>query len=158
MILSCAVAAVYDSTLNFRNNKMPTLLGILNGKKYHADIYLRYNEMFWHPGLQHFMSCLLVWSFFIWEIWLPPLTYRRIPLELIPEDEAECAAWLHKLYQEKVRVCWRWRFLMDTGFLHRGLFSRGSKPHRSWWMLYVSFTVSNSTNYDSDINDNSNRT
>lgn len=31
-------------------------------------------------------------------------TGRRIPLESIPEDEAECAAWLHKLYQEKVRV------------------------------------------------------
>lgn len=28
--------------------------------------------------------------------------YRRIPLENIPEDEAECAAWLHQLYQEKV--------------------------------------------------------
>uniref|UniRef100_A0A7N6FM74 1-acyl-sn-glycerol-3-phosphate acyltransferase delta n=1 Tax=Anabas testudineus TaxID=64144 RepID=A0A7N6FM74_ANATE len=59
-------AAVYDSTLNFRNNETPTLLGILHGKKYHADLYV-----------------------------------RRIPLELIPEDEAECAAWLHKLYQEK---------------------------------------------------------
>ncbi|XP_026166057.1 1-acyl-sn-glycerol-3-phosphate acyltransferase delta [Mastacembelus armatus] len=60
------VAAVYDTTLNFRNNEAPTLLGILNGKKYHADFYV-----------------------------------RRIPLELIPEEEAECAAWLHKLYQEK---------------------------------------------------------
>ncbi|XP_034754161.1 1-acyl-sn-glycerol-3-phosphate acyltransferase delta isoform X2 [Etheostoma cragini] len=60
------VAAVYDSTLNFRNNEVPTLLGVLNGMKYHADLYV-----------------------------------RRIPLELIPEDEAECAAWLHKLYQEK---------------------------------------------------------
>ncbi|XP_012714752.2 1-acyl-sn-glycerol-3-phosphate acyltransferase delta [Fundulus heteroclitus] len=60
------VAAVYDSTLNFRNNEVPTLLGILNGKKYHADLYV-----------------------------------RRIPLESVPEDEAECAAWLHKLYQEK---------------------------------------------------------
>ncbi|XP_036980884.1 1-acyl-sn-glycerol-3-phosphate acyltransferase delta [Acanthopagrus latus] len=59
-------AAVYDSTLNFRNNETPTLLDILNGKKYHADLYV-----------------------------------RRIPLESIPEDEAECAAWLHKLYQEK---------------------------------------------------------
>lgn len=36
-----AAAAVYDSTLNFRNNEMPTLLGILNGKKYHADLYVR---------------------------------------------------------------------------------------------------------------------
>ncbi|XP_070697284.1 1-acyl-sn-glycerol-3-phosphate acyltransferase delta [Pempheris klunzingeri] len=59
-------AAVYDSTLNFRNNETPTLLGVLNGRKYHADLYV-----------------------------------RRIPLESIPEDEAECAAWLHKLYQEK---------------------------------------------------------
>lgn len=59
-------AAVYDSTLNFRNNEAPTLLGLLNGKKYHADLYV-----------------------------------RRIPLDSIPEGEAECAAWLHKLYQEK---------------------------------------------------------
>lgn len=59
-------SAVYDSTLNFRNNENPTLLGILNGKKYHADLYV-----------------------------------RRIPLEEIPEDEQECATWLHKLYQEK---------------------------------------------------------
>ncbi|XP_073689891.1 1-acyl-sn-glycerol-3-phosphate acyltransferase delta [Garra rufa] len=60
------VTAVYDSTLNFRNNEVPTLLGVLNGKKYHADLYV-----------------------------------RRIPLDTIPEDESECAAWLHKLYQEK---------------------------------------------------------
>lgn len=33
-----------------------------------------------------------------------PLGHRRIPLEMIPEDEAECATWLHKLYQEKVRA------------------------------------------------------
>ncbi|XP_029926033.1 1-acyl-sn-glycerol-3-phosphate acyltransferase delta isoform X2 [Myripristis murdjan] len=61
-----AAAAIYDSTLNFRNNECPTLLGVLSGKKYHADLYV-----------------------------------RRIPLESVPEDEAECAAWLHKLYQEK---------------------------------------------------------
>uniref|UniRef100_A0A672S9H9 1-acyl-sn-glycerol-3-phosphate acyltransferase delta n=1 Tax=Sinocyclocheilus grahami TaxID=75366 RepID=A0A672S9H9_SINGR len=60
------VTAVYDSTLNFRNNEMPTLLGVLNGKKYHADLYV-----------------------------------RRIPLDTIPEDESECAAWLYKLYQDK---------------------------------------------------------
>ncbi|XP_062912489.1 1-acyl-sn-glycerol-3-phosphate acyltransferase delta-like [Mobula hypostoma] len=29
------------------------------------------------------------------------LYVRRIPLEEIPEDEKECANWLHKLYQEK---------------------------------------------------------
>ncbi|KAK1904966.1 1-acyl-sn-glycerol-3-phosphate acyltransferase delta [Dissostichus eleginoides] len=49
-----------------QKQRSPTLLDILNGKKYHADLYV-----------------------------------RRIPLELIPEGEAECAAWLHKLYQEK---------------------------------------------------------
>ncbi|XP_034538358.1 1-acyl-sn-glycerol-3-phosphate acyltransferase delta [Notolabrus celidotus] len=59
-------AAVYDSTLNFRDKEAPSLLGMLQGKKYHADLYV-----------------------------------RRIPLESIPEGEAECAAWLHKLYQEK---------------------------------------------------------
>ncbi|XP_072293722.1 1-acyl-sn-glycerol-3-phosphate acyltransferase delta isoform X2 [Eucyclogobius newberryi] len=59
-------AAVYDSTINFRHNETPTLLGLLNGKKYHADMYV-----------------------------------RRIPLDSVPEEEAECAAWLHKLYQEK---------------------------------------------------------
>ncbi|XP_069708298.1 1-acyl-sn-glycerol-3-phosphate acyltransferase delta isoform X1 [Phaenicophaeus curvirostris] len=35
------VSAVYDSTLNFRNNENPTLLGVLNGKKYQADLYVR---------------------------------------------------------------------------------------------------------------------
>ncbi|XP_043557369.1 1-acyl-sn-glycerol-3-phosphate acyltransferase gamma [Chiloscyllium plagiosum] len=60
------VTAVYDVTLNFRDNKNPTLLGILHGKQYHADM------------------CV-----------------RRFPLEDIPEDEKECAAWLHRLYQEK---------------------------------------------------------
>lgn len=27
---------------------------------------------------------------------------RRFPVEDIPDDEQECAKWLHKLYQEKV--------------------------------------------------------
>lgn len=30
------------------------------------------------------------------------LPCRRIPLEEVPEDEDECSAWLHRLYQEKV--------------------------------------------------------
>ncbi|XP_023602635.1 1-acyl-sn-glycerol-3-phosphate acyltransferase delta [Myotis lucifugus] len=60
------VSAVYDCTLNFRNNENPTLLGVLNGRKYHADMYV-----------------------------------RRIPLEQVPEDEDQCSAWLHRLYQEK---------------------------------------------------------
>lgn len=35
------VTAVYDSTLNFKNNETPTLRGILSGKKYYADLYVR---------------------------------------------------------------------------------------------------------------------
>ncbi|KAK1344280.1 hypothetical protein QTO34_014845 [Cnephaeus nilssonii] len=35
------VAAIYDVTLNFRGNKNPSLLGILYGKKYEADMCLR---------------------------------------------------------------------------------------------------------------------
>lgn len=31
-----------------------------------------------------------------------PLPCRRIPLEQVPEDEDQCSAWLHRLYQEKV--------------------------------------------------------
>lgn len=36
-----SAAAIYDSTLNFRNDEPPSLLDILNGKKYHADLYVR---------------------------------------------------------------------------------------------------------------------
>lgn len=46
LALSHAAAAVYDSTLNFRNNETPTLLDILNGKKYHADLYVRYEDCY----------------------------------------------------------------------------------------------------------------
>lgn len=35
------VSAVYDVTLNFRKNKNPSLLGILYGKKYEADMCVR---------------------------------------------------------------------------------------------------------------------
>jgi lysophosphatidic acid acyltransferase/lysophosphatidylinositol acyltransferase len=35
------VAAIYDVTLNFRGNKNPSLLGILYGKKYMADMCVR---------------------------------------------------------------------------------------------------------------------
>lgn len=38
---SSSVAAVYDVTLNFRGNKNPSLLGILYGKKYEADMCVR---------------------------------------------------------------------------------------------------------------------
>ncbi|NXX89348.1 PLCD acyltransferase, partial [Centropus bengalensis] len=74
------VSAVYDSTLNFRNNENPTLLGVLNGKKYQADLYVR--------QVTHIL-------FDFWHIEM------RIPLEEVPEDEQECSNWLHKLYQEK---------------------------------------------------------
>lgn len=39
--LSPSVAAIYDVTLNFRGNKNPSLLGILYGKKYEADMCVR---------------------------------------------------------------------------------------------------------------------
>ncbi|XP_026872361.2 1-acyl-sn-glycerol-3-phosphate acyltransferase delta isoform X1 [Electrophorus electricus] len=88
------VTAVYDSTLNFRNNQIPTLLGVLNGKKYHADLYV-----------------------------------RRIPLDTIPEDESECAAWLHRLYQEKDRF--------QDEYTQTGHFPGPvvSPPRRPWSLL-----------------------
>lgn len=87
-------AAVYDSTLNFRNNETPTLLGIISGKKYHADLYV-----------------------------------RRIPLELIPDGEAECAAWLHKLYQEKDS------FMEDYAQTGRFPGPIVSPPRRPWSLI-----------------------
>lgn len=39
--VSPPVSAVYDVTLNFRGNKNPSLLGILYGKKYEADMCVR---------------------------------------------------------------------------------------------------------------------
>ncbi|XP_051937286.1 1-acyl-sn-glycerol-3-phosphate acyltransferase delta isoform X1 [Hippocampus zosterae] len=88
------VAAVYDSTLNFRNNEMPTLLGILSGKKYHADLYV-----------------------------------RRIPLDVIPEDESECADWLHKLYQEKDSF--------QEGYMQTGRYPGPivGSPRRPWSLI-----------------------
>lgn len=32
---------MYDVTLNFKDNQTPTLLGIVNGKKYKADMSVR---------------------------------------------------------------------------------------------------------------------
>ncbi|XP_051507421.1 1-acyl-sn-glycerol-3-phosphate acyltransferase delta-like isoform X1 [Myxocyprinus asiaticus] len=98
------VTAVYDSTLNFRNNEMPTLLGVLNGKMYHADLYV-----------------------------------RRIPLASIPEDETECAAWLHKLYQEKDQFQEHYR---QTGRFPGPIMS---PPRRPWsllnWLFWVCVLV-----------------
>lgn len=42
------------------------------------------------------------------------VSVRRIPLESIPEDETECAAWLHKLYQEKVSAVFALREDVNT--------------------------------------------
>ncbi|XP_066517229.1 1-acyl-sn-glycerol-3-phosphate acyltransferase gamma [Hoplias malabaricus] len=64
--LKGTVKAVYDVTLNFKDKENPTLLGIINGKKYRAD-----------------------------------MSVRRFPVEEIPDDEKECADWLHNLYREK---------------------------------------------------------
>lgn len=36
-----SVKAVYDVTLNFKDKENPTLLGIINGKKYKADMSVR---------------------------------------------------------------------------------------------------------------------
>lgn len=42
-LFSClTVTAVYDVTLNFKDNQTPTLLGIVNGKKYKADMCVRW--------------------------------------------------------------------------------------------------------------------
>ncbi|ETE66236.1 1-acyl-sn-glycerol-3-phosphate acyltransferase gamma, partial [Ophiophagus hannah] len=50
------VSAVYDVTLNFRGNKNPSLLGILYGKKYEADmcdaLQEKYNQEGLFPGQQ----------------------------------------------------------------------------------------------------------
>jgi len=35
------VKAVYDVTLNFKDKQNPTLLGIVSGKKYKADLSVR---------------------------------------------------------------------------------------------------------------------
>jgi lysophosphatidic acid acyltransferase/lysophosphatidylinositol acyltransferase len=36
-----SVSAVYDVTLNFRDKEVPTLLGIVSGKKYMADMNIK---------------------------------------------------------------------------------------------------------------------
>lgn len=54
--VSSVVTAVYDTTLNFRNNEIPTLLGVLNGKKYHAALYVRY---LWQYLTLYFLLCVL---------------------------------------------------------------------------------------------------
>ncbi|CAB1338472.1 unnamed protein product [Coregonus sp. 'balchen'] len=76
------------------NNETPTLLGVLNGEKYHPDLYV-----------------------------------RRIPLESIPEDEAECSAWLHKLYQEKDKF--------QEDYSQTGCFPgpKVTPPRRSWALI-----------------------
>ncbi|XP_061766408.1 1-acyl-sn-glycerol-3-phosphate acyltransferase delta isoform X2 [Nerophis ophidion] len=56
-------------------------------------------------------------------------TYMRIPLELIPEDESECADWLHKLYQEKDSFQ---ELYMQTG-LYPG--PTVSPPRRPWSLI-----------------------
>ncbi|TKS67435.1 1-acyl-sn-glycerol-3-phosphate acyltransferase gamma [Collichthys lucidus] len=91
--LKGTVTAVYDVTLNFKDNQTPTLLGIVNGKKYKAD-----------------------------------MSVRRFPVEDIPDDEKECANWLHKLYQEKDA-------LQET-YNKEGKFPGPTIiPHRRLWTL-----------------------
>lgn len=94
------VGAVYDVTLNFRDKQNPTLLSILYGKKYYADM------------------CV-----------------RRFALEDIPEDEKECATWLHKLYQEKDAL--------QEQYEKEGTFPGEQilPPRRPWGMLNWLFWV-----------------
>ncbi|XP_007538575.1 1-acyl-sn-glycerol-3-phosphate acyltransferase delta [Erinaceus europaeus] len=88
------VSAVYDCTLNFRDHETPTLLGVLQGRKYHADLHV-----------------------------------RRIPLEQVPEDEEQCSAWLHRLYQQKDAL--------QEQYLRHGRFpgSPMCPPRRPWALL-----------------------
>nr|ADO27983.1 1-acyl-sn-glycerol-3-phosphate acyltransferase gamma [Ictalurus furcatus] len=91
--LKGTVTAVYDVTLNFKDKENPTLLGIINGKKYRADMRV-----------------------------------RRFPVEEIPDDEKECANWLHKLYQEKDEL--------QEFYFKEGRFPGPTiKPKRRLWTL-----------------------
>ncbi|KAG9333401.1 hypothetical protein JZ751_012713 [Albula glossodonta] len=148
--LKGTVTAVYDVTLNFKDKKNPTLLGIISAQKYRADMHVRYAMIYLPSGVVQ-STCPLVSS-------VPPREvstvylgsgcsavcnslckeagkvlvagvllsceahlslptdpaavaglyaapwWRRFPVEEIPEEESECANWLHKLYQEKVRT------------------------------------------------------
>ncbi|XP_066563175.1 1-acyl-sn-glycerol-3-phosphate acyltransferase gamma isoform X1 [Amia ocellicauda] len=96
--LKGTVSAVYDVTLNFKDKKNPSLLGILYGKKYEAD-----------------------------------MSVRRFPVEDIPEDEKECANWLHKLYQEKDAL--------QEDYENEGCFpgAQYKPPRRPWTVLNFLF-------------------
>ncbi|KAG8506006.1 1-acyl-sn-glycerol-3-phosphate acyltransferase delta [Galemys pyrenaicus] len=105
------------------NNENPTLLGVLNGKKYHADLYVRVNPTpekghrsggdaaspraplrlgaASEPSMHGVRYPVAVMSLSP-RVVLLLLVWRRIPLEEVPEDEDQCSAWLHKLYQQKV--------------------------------------------------------
>uniref|UniRef100_A0A8C6TXN2 1-acylglycerol-3-phosphate O-acyltransferase 3 n=1 Tax=Neogobius melanostomus TaxID=47308 RepID=A0A8C6TXN2_9GOBI len=99
--LKGTVSAVYDVTLNFKDNQTPTLLGIVKGKKYKAD-----------------------------------MSVRRFPVEEIPEDEKECANWLHKLYQEKVK-----HIFTLKNYIKEGKFPGPTiiPPRRLWTLLNFLF-------------------
>ncbi|KAG7250756.1 hypothetical protein CRUP_029393, partial [Coryphaenoides rupestris] len=49
--LKGTVTAVLDVTLNFKDKQIPTLLGIVNGKKYKADMKIRWVQLNPHPPL-----------------------------------------------------------------------------------------------------------
>ncbi|XP_078261336.1 1-acyl-sn-glycerol-3-phosphate acyltransferase delta isoform X3 [Rhinoraja longicauda] len=56
------------------------------------------------------------------------LHVRRIPMEEIPEDEKECANWLHKLYQEKD--------LLQDEYFKKGTYpGTPIKPPKRPWVL-----------------------
>lgn len=65
---------------------------------------------------------------------------RRIPVETIPEDDKECAAWLHRLYQEKDAL--------QDEYERSGLFpgEPSIPPRRMWpvlnWLFWASLLLS----------------
>lgn len=69
---------------------------------------------------------------------------RRFPVEDIPDDEQECASWLHKLYQEKVKLRktdiktlennHKKKKDWHSSYLLAGLFVQFFPPRKKWFL------------------------
>jgi len=55
-----------------------------------------------HRALVHFLPHLQSRNNLSMCVFVSVSNCRRFPVDQIPEDEKECASWLHRLYQEKV--------------------------------------------------------